>query len=191
MRLWFFFFIIRKVWGLAAITCWRGWIHYGRTEGARGWEWRQNLGWINFSMRRKNMRILTNLNNLLMCPTGIKLTNFLININQLLRESSRGIQWTRWKRINWRIKSRLLHQFHLSINSRSKIYEARTRLGGFRTGVWCGCRRVDAAFELLFFFSRIRTDSALICADSARIRPNRVVSAGNWKGRNQPWIMSE
>ena len=142
----FFFFIIRKVWGLAAITCWRGWIHYGRTEGARGWEWRQNLGWINFSMRRKNMRILTNLNNLLMCPTGIKLTNFLININQLLRESSRGIQWTCWKRINWRIKSRLLHQFHLSINSRSKIYEARTRLGGFRTGVWCGCRRVDAAF---------------------------------------------
>ena len=30
-----------------------------------------------------------------------------------------------------------------------------------------------------FFFSRIHTDSALICADSARIRPNRVVSASN------------
>ena len=33
--------------------------------------------------------------------------------------------------------------------------------------------------SFFFFFSRIHTDSALICADSARIRPNRVVSAGN------------
>ena len=90
------------------------------------------------------------------------------------------------------------------IKDRVTVYEARTRLGGCRTGVRRGPMRGAASdvaahssmprlSSFFFFFltyscqlSSIRVDSALIHADLARIRPywpNRVVSAGD---RNRP-----
>ena len=68
------------------------------------------------------------------------------------------------------------------------------------TDVGRGCLRIGAASEVFFFFfSRICADAAWFTpnrlrfepnqADSARIRPYwpyRIVSAGNWYGRNRP-----